>query len=136
MHKARKTKSGSPEKTGLAIVNVDLITPPGVNGNLQKPESDDIELGRPLETAAGSENNQTEDSRVVELENSFESYDGNVEDQGSDFKSYKEDDETEASDIQIPTYFKTYAQNGGSMKPNAPPQSYIQNQQPLSTLTD
>ena len=89
-----------------------------MSGGLQRPESGDIELGRPLETAADGGNNQTENTCVTELENSFESYNGNVEDQGSNSELH----------IQIPTYFNTYAQNGESVK--YPPHSYIQNQQP------
>lgn len=105
---------------------------------MQNPESVDIELGRPLETVAYGGNSQTENTDITELENSFESYDGNVDDHGSnsELQEHYKDDETENGDIQIPTYFKTYAQNGGSVKPNAPPQSYIQNQQPQSTFTD
>ena len=102
------------------------------------PESGVIELGRPLETVADGGNNQTEDiqSHVIELENSFESYDGNVDDQdfnNSELQKYYKNDETENGDIRIPTYFKTYAE---SVKPNAPPHSYIQHQQPQTTFTD
>ena len=101
----------------------------------EDPESGDIELGRPLETAACGGNGQTESTHVTELENSFESYDGNIDDQGSnsELQQYYKDDETENGDIRIPTYFKTYVHNGGSVKPNAPPHSYTQNHQPQFT---
>lgn len=120
VHKRRTGRMDSLKKSGPAFVNADLINLPGavhtVSVDLQKPtqtaELRDIELGTSLrENEAYSSQNQ---ERNNELENSFESYEGNnetLEREDLRQKSYdmSKENEDDDSDIEIPNYINTYS---------------------------